>query len=99
MVFLLVAAAVVVAAPILAAVLVTVASLHEDSARSLTGRPPGLLTAAARRILCLRTSASTVARRSVGLPPAHGGFGRRGHPDIPPPRSDEASQTLTMPRS
>ncbi len=44
MIFLLVAAAVVVGAPIIAAMLVTVASLHEDSAHSLGGRalaPPG----------------------------------------------------------
>jgi hypothetical protein len=51
MIFLLVVAAVVVAAPLGAAMLVTVASRHEEAGRTLTGRPPGLLTACARRLL------------------------------------------------
>ena len=92
MIFLLVAAAVVVAAPFAAAVLVTVASLREDSARSLNGRPPGLLTAAARRLLCLRTSPGT----GENPPPAEGPY--RSHDD-PQPSSDWADKTLTMPRS
>jgi hypothetical protein len=54
MIFLLVGAALVVSAPMLAAVLVTVASHREDSARSLTGRPPGRLEAAARGLLSYR---------------------------------------------
>jgi hypothetical protein len=99
MIFLLVAAAVVVAVPLVAAVLVTVASLREDSAQSLTGRAPGVLTAAARRLLCLRTSAGTSSRRSAALPPSDAGFLSRAYPEIPLPRSDEADQTLTMPRS
>ena len=99
MIFLLVAAAVIVAAPLVAAVLVTVASLREDSARSLTGRAPGVLTATARRLLCLRTSAGTSPRPSAGQPPADAFFPNRIYSEIPPPRSDEADQTLTMPRS
>jgi hypothetical protein len=51
MIFLLVVAAVVVAAPLGAAMLVTIASRHEEAGRTLTGRPPGLLTACARRLL------------------------------------------------
>src|SRR5690242_91625 len=76
--FLLAAAAVVVAAPLVAAVLVTVASLHEDASRSLGGRPPGVLTAAARRLLRVRTSTSTSAgsdaghRHPAGQPPVDG---------------------------
>ena len=99
MIFLLVAAAVVVAAPLAAAVLVTVASLREDSARSLAGRPPGVLTAAARRLLCLRTSAGTGKGRSAGQPPADGLFLSSADLEIPLPRSAEPDQTLTLPRS
>jgi hypothetical protein len=99
MIFLLVAAAVIVAAPLVAAVLVTVASLREDSARSLTGRAPGLLTATARRLLCLRTSAGTGRTPSAGQQPADPFFVSRVYSQIPPPRSDEAGQTLTMPQS
>lgn len=51
MIFLLIAAALVVGAPLVAAVLVSVASIHEDAAKSLAGRPPSLLAAAARRLL------------------------------------------------
>lgn len=51
MVFLLVAAAVVVGAPLAAALLVTVASHREEAARTLTSRPPGPITATARRLL------------------------------------------------
>ena len=96
--FLLVAAAVVVAAPLAAAVLVTVASLREDSARSLAGRPPGLLAAAARRLLCLRTSP---ASQDPPLPLLPIGRLTATHDDldIRPPESDEADRTLTVPRS
>lgn len=99
MIFLLVAAAVIVAAPLVAAVLVTVASLREDSARSLTGRAPGVLTATARRLLCLRTSAGTNPRPPAGQPLADPLFPNRVYSGIPPPRADDADQTLTVPRS
>jgi len=66
MIFLLVVAAVVVAAPLGAALLVTVASRHEEAGRTLTGNPPGLLTAFARRLL--RVPAAV--RRSQAPPAA-----------------------------
>jgi len=104
--FLLAVAAVVVAAPLVAAVLVTVASLREDASRSLGGRPPGVLTAAARRLLGVRTRASagsrTGPRHEAGPPPVDGTDELLPNPadfEIPPPRSDWADQTLTMPRS
>jgi hypothetical protein len=104
--FLLAAAAVIVAAPLVAAVLVTVASLHEDASRSLGGRPPGVLTAAARRLLGVRTRASAGSRagqrHEAGQPPVDGTDGllpSPTDPEMPPPRSDWADQTLTRPRS
>lgn len=51
MIFLIVAAALVAGAPVLAAVLVSVASVREDVAKSLAGHPPGPVTAVARRLL------------------------------------------------
>ena len=60
MIFLLVAGALIVGAPILAAMLVSVASLREDAARSLGGRPPGVLAATARRLLSLRADGRSV---------------------------------------
>jgi len=59
MIFLLVAGAVIAGAPIAGALLVTIASLREDAKRSLSGRPPGLLEAAARRLLCAGPSRVT----------------------------------------
>jgi hypothetical protein len=63
MIVLLVVAAAVVGAPVGAAVLVTLASHREDYAHSLAGRPPGLLTAAARALLCVRIGGSTYPQR------------------------------------
>jgi hypothetical protein len=98
MIFLLVVAAVVVAAPLAAAVLVTVASLREDSARSLAGRPPGVLAAIARRLLCLRTDpAESQDRRE--WPSTNGLTLGQDDLDVPPPRSNWADQALTGPRS
>ena len=104
MIFLLVAAAVVVAAPLVAAVLVTVASLREDSAQTLTGRPPGLITAAARRLLCLRTGDSALRRQANSPPDADGlDFMSQVYPYVPQPRpaadEDAADHTLTLPRA
>lgn len=89
MIFLLVALAAVVAAPMAGALLVTFASLREDAAHSLAGRPPGVLTAAARRLLRLR--AGSVPDVSELL-----------RPRVPRQRvapADEEVRTLTMPRS
>jgi hypothetical protein len=94
-IFLLVAAAVVVAAPLAAAVLVTVASLREDSARSLAGRPSGWLTAAARRLLRARTSAGASRPRTGEKPATDWLFQDHVDPTIPLPRSDGADQTLS----
>jgi hypothetical protein len=62
---LLVVAAVVVGAPVGAAVLVTVASLREDAAHTLAGRPPGPFAAAARRLLCMSVGGTVYPRRRV----------------------------------
>src|SRR5215472_15263032 len=64
MIFLLIAAALVVGAPLVAAVLVSIASIHEDAAKSLAGRPPGLLAAAARRLLQARVGGAGPLQRS-----------------------------------
>jgi hypothetical protein len=68
MIFLLVAGALIVGAPILAAILVAIASLREDAERSLVGRPPGKVAAAARRLLSVRTEST----RAAGSVPATG---------------------------
>jgi hypothetical protein len=60
---LLVVAAVVVGAPLGAAVLVTVASHREDAAGTLAGRPPGPFAAASRRLLCLSIGGAAYPRR------------------------------------
>jgi hypothetical protein len=65
MIFLLVVAAVVVGAPLGAAVLVTVASHREDAASTLAGRPPGPFAAAARRLLCLRIGGTAYPPRTA----------------------------------
>jgi hypothetical protein len=54
MIVFLVAAGLVVGSPLIAAVLVTIASHREDSAGSLTGRAPGPVEATARRLLSYR---------------------------------------------
>lgn len=88
MAVLLVVAALVVGAPLAAAVLVTLASHREDMAHSLAGRPPGLLAAAARALLGLRIGGRAYPR----YPSAHP---RERDPEIY--RSDD--RTLTLPRS
>lgn len=90
MIVLLVVAAVVVGAPLGAAVLVTVASHSEDAARTLAGRPPGPFAAAARRLVCLRIGGTAYPRRRT----------RRNAP-MPGPAASDASgrtRTLTLPR-
>jgi len=104
MIFLLVAAAVVVGAPLLAAMLVTIASLHEDSARSLNGRPPGMLAAAARRLLSFRSGTGlAVSNRSGWRSAQSDRAARLGSRQVPAPRQaddeDADSRALTLPRS
>jgi hypothetical protein len=86
MIILLVLAGVVVGAPILAALLVSIASLREDAEHSLAGRAPGWITAAARRLL--RMSSAGSPRTQV--------------PNLPQPRAashDEATRPLTGPQA
>jgi hypothetical protein len=90
MIILLVVAAVIVGAPIGAAVLVTVASHREDAAGSVAGRPPGPFAAAARRLVCLRIGGTAYPRRKV-----------RGYPPMPGPTAEDPprrTRTLTLPR-
>ncbi len=95
----IVIAAVVVATPLAAAVLVTFASLREDAARSLSGRPPGWIEATVRRLLGnANTGRQAPPRRRVN----DGGERPDLPPHIPLPRlsADEpADRTLTMPKS
>jgi hypothetical protein len=84
MVFLLVAAAVVVGAPLAAALLVTVASHHEEAARTLTGRPPGLLTATARKLLRVPTADTSKRWQSASIDPE---LGELLGPYLPQPRT------------
>jgi hypothetical protein len=86
MIILLVAAAIVVGAPLIAVVLVTIASLREDAGKSLSGRPPTRLDAAARRLV----------RFQSGLP------GRRPSRKVPRQRArqdDDVTRPLTGPRA
>jgi hypothetical protein len=55
MIILVAVAAAVVGAPIVAAVIVSYASLREESAYSLCSRPPGRLAAFARRLLSFQS--------------------------------------------
>ena len=90
MIVLLVVAAVVVGAPFGAAVLVTLASHHEDAARTLAGRPPGPFAAAARRLVCLRIGGTAYPRRQA-----------RGNPPMPGPEAEHEpgrTRTLTLSR-
>jgi hypothetical protein len=65
--FLLIAVAAITAAPLLAAILVTAASLREDYDHSLAGRPPGPLTAAARWLLRARVGTGTGRPRRLRI--------------------------------
>lgn len=74
MIFLLVAGALIAGAPILAVVLVSIASLREDAGRTLGGRPPGALAAAARRLLAARAGGLSVDDHNAvsNVPPIAG---------------------------
>lgn len=86
MIFLLVAGAIIVGAPLAGALLVTIASLHEDSERSLSGRPPGHLAAAARKLLGLRAGPGHVTGQYLSRP-------RSALVPLPPRRAPEARPT------
>jgi hypothetical protein len=86
MITLLVLAALVAAAPIIATLLVSVASRREDAERSLTGRAPGWVTSAARRLLRVPASRLSPPRQLR----------------VPRPRAPVAAETtrpLARPRS
>ena len=69
MIILLVLAAVVVGAPIGAAILVSLASLREDAKHSLAGKAPSPIAWAARRLLKVQER-GTVRRPAPPLPKA-----------------------------
>lgn len=85
MIFLLIAAALVVGAPLVAAVLVSIASIHEDAAKSLAGRPPGLLAAAARRLLQARVGGAGPLQRSPRPVKPATGVRQAGRPELAMP--------------
>jgi len=88
MIVLLIAAAVVIGAPVAAAVLVTIASHYEDAGRSLAGRPPGPFSALARRLVCLRVGGtvypSRPARRYRRVPTRRGPYSAHSTHDYSP---------------
>lgn len=105
MIILLVALAAVVGAPMAAALLVTFASLREDSAHSLTGQPRGVLERIARRILRVpggtrqdsggRLALHPAARRRSGQRgPGLRGSGQRGSGLRPPGRPPVAGSPV-----
>jgi hypothetical protein len=63
-------AAVITGVPLAAVVLVTVASWREETARSIAGRAPGLLTDVARRLLAFHAA-------GIGRPAGRGRTRRR----------------------
>jgi hypothetical protein len=80
MIVLVVVAAAIVGAPIVAAVIVSYASLREESAYSLCSRPPGVLAAFARRLLSFQSH----------------GVASVLHPHVPRPRrAADASTSAT----
>lgn len=103
MIFLLVIIALVVGAPLLAAVLVTIASLREESFRSLAGRPPGFLAALARRLLVFRSGGLGVAdilrRPDADRYEDDAGHASRRIPQQRKEDHDSFDHTMTLPRS
>jgi hypothetical protein len=68
MIILLVAGAIITGAPLVAVVLVTIASLREDAGQTLTSRAPNRIDAAARRLLSFQSGRP--ARRGARRRPA-----------------------------
>jgi hypothetical protein len=99
---LLVVAAVVVGAPLGAAVLVTVASHREDAARTLAGRPPGPFAAASRRLLSMSIGGTAYPRRAAfSRRTAYPRRQARRAPPMPGPEAEPPpgrNRTLTLPR-
>ncbi len=85
MIILLAVAAAITSAPLVAVVLVTIASLREEAGHTLTGRAPTRIDAAARRLL--RFQSGRPARRDTRL------YTRRRQAD------DRAARPLTGPRA
>jgi hypothetical protein len=85
MITLLVLAALVAGTPIIAALLVSVASLREDAEHSLTGQAPGWVTSTARRLL--RVQPGKLSRRKPRVP----------RPRTPEP--DETTRPLARPQA
>jgi hypothetical protein len=92
MIILLVLAAAVVGAPIAAAVLVSLASRREDARHSLSGKAPGRMTRAARRLLKVTPRGARGSRLRGRVPP----------PRVPRPRvsdDEDVSGWLIGPRA
>jgi len=85
MMILLVLAAVVVGTPLIAVVLVTIASLREDAGHSLCGRAPSRFDAVVRRLLGAQSG------------PARHAAPRTRRPRTP--NHDEPRRPLTRPRA
>jgi len=102
MIFLLVVAALVAGAPLIAAVLVSFASVREDAAKTLAGRPPGLVARAARQLLQAKVGGSGPLQRPRRLAGSLKGGRRRGLPErtirteqVPVPRSPADDEGAT----
>lgn len=97
MIILLALAAVVVAAPIAAALLVSLASLREDARHSLGGKAPSWLARAVRRLLSVPSRGEgRPAPRSAGPRP------RTAPPRVPQPRvpeDEDLASGLTRPHA
>jgi hypothetical protein len=102
MIFLLAAAALLAGAPLVAAVLVSVASVREDAAKSLAGHPPGLLARAARRLLRANVGGTGPLLRPHRVSEAMAGGQQRWQPQrasgtgpVPAPRSSADDEGAT----
>lgn len=91
MIVLLAAVAVLVAAPIAAALLVSFASLREDARHSLGGKPPSWLARVVRRLLSVQPPG--VVRGSAPRVP------RPRLPGARVPGDEELSDQVTKPRA
>jgi hypothetical protein len=89
-------AIVITGVPLAAAVLVTVASRREESARSIAGRAPGPLERAARRLLAFQaTGIGRPAGRPRPRPRPHGAYELATYDDLVPAGKVAADDDLT----